>query len=1072
MIAKMSHKVLKTGSIHLGFWLLLMTTTLLCGTSAVFAGGTAGTIISPTNPSNGCLADAKNHPRDGVFSKSCGAGFTKHSVDNTSTYPWDTITSTEANECKTVGASEIYVLAAHRVKANANDTAPTYMGRFGLGLPVRQLKSIYTGGSGGVPYVAQYGALQFDEVYSAHQSALSYAQRHPEGFEKFLTTAWEDVTYFCWNPEWDNTTSSFNSWSYGSADGGNNFDTFGGGPDSSKEETIETENETVTVNFNHQLSYIAPTVDGTYGLAYTTWYTEVTEDDKKIGGENSQKYYTSPDGGPRADDVDNGFSNMLGASSNVITVEEGKSKKVCSTIYYQKKNIIWDENQSGAFIMNENESNGNASSTACVIIKRKVPVTSTGDYTSTTTVQVLANGSDITKTHELTSDEDGMDNSIVISTDQETTKVRFWHNIQWHGDKCPPSSHHDTVCKQTADTAYYVVNEAGARTGGTKDGDLTHTGNDASNHEDETIDVKLAKGETAKVCRKIHYKTKSITFTSGTETCPQSTPTNTITDTTWSLTGRSGDGESEACAVITRPADPDTPGPGKIQGPNSGSNDATPMYAGEDANISWETSTPTYDVRRLMQWQAISFQVPVYTGFNTNLSLGNIGKEERRTLTQDPCTWFNNNRRNNYRGCAVSVSSSDSGEQVGTGNEHKYAWSDGQFLNKTADASSNQTVLKEAFKAGPFSEKIVVPNLVGDKHCNSFGFQFQYYYAYIKNGAAEWHKDTTNAPYWTVYDAACRAIAKKPSVATWNGGLFSGGGSVNTSIARRYNGAALNVLARDSGNPIAFGSWSEYLATINGDVKGFTSGAVLASSGLNVPFDLLADSPLTIANTPSVGNSSIGANSVLFGRLQDYLFNQYDGIAPGGSIAKIKRDGDARSRSVGLGDNMQGTTIVSINGKLTIDQDIKLNTSRQNSIYTLPQVVIYAKDGIDITDNVTQIDAWLVTEGELDTCPGFVKSPNGDDTEADVDSYSSRNICSRSLQINGPVFAQNVILNRTYGADGFSNADRDLAGGNTRAATAEVFNLSADSYLWAWVQSGRYASSYSEAYSRELPPRY
>lgn len=41
-----------------------------------------------------------------------------------------------------------------------------------------------------------------------------------------------------------------------------------------------------------------------------------------------------------------------------------------------------------------------------------------------------------------------------------------------------------------------------------------------------------------------------------------------------------------------------------------------------------------------------------------------------------------------------------------------------------------------------------------------------------------------------------------------------------------------------------------------------------------------------------------------------------------------------------------------------------------------------------------------------------------------------------------------------------------------KQSPAEVFNLRMDNYLWAYAQAGRYDSSYTESYSRELAPRY
>ena len=60
-----------------------------------------------------------------------------------------------------------------------------------------------------------------------------------------------------------------------------------------------------------------------------------------------------------------------------------------------------------------------------------------------------------------------------------------------------------------------------------------------------------------------------------------------------------------------------------------------------------------------------------------------------------------------------------------------------------------------------------------------------------------------------------------------------------------------------------------------------------------------------------------------------------------------------------------------------------------------------------------------------------------------------------------------VVLNRHYGSD---KSPGNTSG--TRYAPAEVFNFGGDDYLWAYAQAGRYSSSYTETYTRELAPRY
>ena len=86
--------------------------------------------------------------------------------------------------------------------------------------------------------------------------------------------------------------------------------------------------------------------------------------------------------------------------------------------------------------------------------------------------------------------------------------------------------------------------------------------------------------------------------------------------------------------------------------------------------------------------------------------------------------------------------------------------------------------------------------------------------------------------------------------------------------------------------------------------------------------------------------------------------------------------------------------------------------------------------------------------------------------------------------INGPIIADGMITNRSYGSDPDKKSSPNYGGGDNMPANAyndehmqrytpaEIFNLRADNYLWAYAQAGRYDSSYTEAYTRELAPRY
>ena len=74
--------------------------------------------------------------------------------------------------------------------------------------------------------------------------------------------------------------------------------------------------------------------------------------------------------------------------------------------------------------------------------------------------------------------------------------------------------------------------------------------------------------------------------------------------------------------------------------------------------------------------------------------------------------------------------------------------------------------------------------------------------------------------------------------------------------------------------------------------------------------------------------------------------------------------------------------------------------------------------------------------------------------------------CSNQLFINGPIRADKIVLNRTYGAD-TSNED----GEGSLIDPAERIDLNAAYYIWAY-DAARQAGQPTAVYFRELPPRY
>ena len=123
-------------------------------------------------------------------------------------------------------------------------------------------------------------------------------------------------------------------------------------------------------------------------------------------------------------------------------------------------------------------------------------------------------------------------------------------------------------------------------------------------------------------------------------------------------------------------------------------------------------------------------------------------------------------------------------------------------------------------------------------------------------------------------------------------------------------------------------------------------------------------------------------------------------------------------------------------------------------------MIIYVDGDVNITSNVSRIDAWLIATGTINTCAEF---------SASIGANSPT--CSRQLRFNGPVSASSLKLNRTYGAELPPRVD-----GEGKYTPAEIFSFTPLTYVWAYEQSKKGNSSgsstYNEVYSRELAPRY
>lgn len=644
-----------------------------------------------------------------------------------------------------------------------------------------------------------------------------------------------------------------------------------------------------------------------------------------------------------------------------------------------------------------------------------------GYFWSKSKVEAVA-GSDVPGGIEAKSDEDGSE-YILFSSDQDTVQVKFTHymgytnsttfNMPLHTDH-PPNPDTTYGVTQTADGS---VSGSGAVSGVTFSGNAYGTAE--AQVQESTVTVHLNEpGDTVKVCQKISYSPKNITYTGWTVNHGTTLAPNTDWHYSWS---GSGNGASDVCATVTRPTEP---GGG---GPNAGSVTSDIMFAGQDSTIGWDLNGPNWDVRRLREWQAVVYRIPVNVPHNSALYTG-TGMPLYGNQPLNVCGWYG-------------------------------SWDYCNVLSGRVGSFSREG---EAHSYGP-SADIVVPDTVGYKYCNSFGYRYEYWWYSSSSDGDGWHMDKS---YWYIYDAACRTIAKKPSASIWNGSFMTADG-VKTSLSWRFDNAVMGIETSAAGGRSLYGSWSEFMSVVGGANVGLTSGSII-SRGHSQGNDEICDGSinnvaLTIRNNNCsvLGHSQIFNNATYRYRLETYL-EKY-GSSTWNKVSSIASIDTSR------------TNVVNLDGDVTLSSNIELANGPYDSIYKIPQVVIFINGDLKITKDVTRIDAWLIVSGDINTCSDFV--PGSTQSEAVYTSgatYNSGVACSKQLIFNGPVLARSLTARRSYGSDNLVTTAGTFGSdsGYGKWAAGEVFNFRADTFLWAYAQAGRYNSSYTESYSRELAPRY
>ncbi|MBQ6393907.1 hypothetical protein IJH74_01520 [Candidatus Saccharibacteria bacterium] len=399
-----------------------------------------------------------------------------------------------------------------------------------------------------------------------------------------------------------------------------------------------------------------------------------------------------------------------------------------------------------------------------------------------------------------------------------------------------------------------------------------------------------------------------------------------------------------------------------------------------------------------------------------------------------------------------------------------------------------------------------VPDVeVGYKYCVAVGISHSDSHGKPDQGLSE--SDGANSlsmgdtnPNWRVSNVSCRTIAKKPNFQVW-GGVYTQG-SIGSTISNKKFDASGNYINN------LYGSWVDTLAVAGGSVRGFASGAGYGydpSNGGGTSYNINYCGNLdkmTIANNNCSNYSSSAGYS---GNIQASTQSLLDRILSRYSIPNTtsaqtfsqELSGGAKyfhsRNSINLHDLLSqntGTSVVKVDGTLYITENIcsgggtcpqnnsafiigDRNNQLHYNITSLAQMILIA-DNVVISPNVTQIDAWIFANNNLNTCE---------------DGHASADTCNNPIIFNGPVFAQTITLNRTGGAypgrnaigSAFNSTDLSSRNRSTSIFTnntaygsetpAEIFNLRPDAYFWAHNQANRLTQA-TVVYMRELAPRY
>ncbi|MBQ6605726.1 hypothetical protein IJH66_01945 [Candidatus Saccharibacteria bacterium] len=361
----------------------------------------------------------------------------------------------------------------------------------------------------------------------------------------------------------------------------------------------------------------------------------------------------------------------------------------------------------------------------------------------------------------------------------------------------------------------------------------------------------------------------------------------------------------------------------------------------------------------------------------------------------------------------------------------------------------------------------------GDKFCIAIAF----------NKAAD------NNSSWMVSKAYCGTSAKKPTMQVWGGSVLATGG-INTSYTKEVSSGKY------------FGSWGDFSLISGGEIKKMASGAAFSGGRALSSETAVCDySPLTIANEncSEDNGSTLGQatlvrdDSKFYTRIKNnlipakaentyytkgygfesfsFLSESFGAAYPAGSKIELYYKPSSvlgsdtlqvpTSTRLGSGGSQPNITnswnnaaIFYSPGNMEVTRNMVTTANNISALSDISTFILIADGDIIIDQDVTRLDAWIIAQGTLNTCSinGVAQTPGSSDFNSDT--------CSQPLEINGPVYADNIVLSRTSGAD-YSSL----------SSPAERIDYNSSFLLWSYFQSSR-GKFPQTVYLKELSPRY